>query len=404
VNRVMRRWARILIAAAVCTIALPGGAAAGIFLNVNSTADEPDVLINGICATADGECTLRAAVQEINAAMSFGQINIAAGKYTLKLVGAGEDLAATGDLDVLRSVVIVGAGASTTIIKGKKDRVFHVHPGINLTIRDLSIRNGSVGKKDDIGDEFNGGGILNDVATLTLERVNVTGNKSSDDGGGIANLGGDLSLTDVTIAKNKAADDGGGVDNDGGGVELVRVTISQNKAGDEGGGVESDDGQASFENTTISGNVAKDNSGGVSNEDGSTTTIANSTIKGNKAPDGGGILNELGSTLTLASTVLDKNKQTNCSGTITSDGGNVESGTSCGFSPPDLSNVPKLKIAGLKANGGFTKTHALKEGSPAIDAGKESCPATDQRGAGRVDVPGVGTHICDSGAFEFQPE
>jgi hypothetical protein len=49
----------------------------------------------------------------------------------------------------------------------------------------------------------------------------------------------------------------------------------------------------------------------------------------------------------------------------------------------------------LAANGGPTPTHALLEGSAAINAGLPgACPATDQRGA-----PRVGT--CDIGAFEF---
>ncbi len=64
----------------------------------------------------------------------------------------------------------------------------------------------------------------------------------------------------------------------------------------------------------------------------------------------------------------------------------------------------KIGLAGLKSNGGTTKTHALKVGSPAIDSGIDGfCPPTDQRGAARVDAPGVGAEICDSGAFEFQP-
>jgi hypothetical protein len=52
----------------------------------------------------------------------------------------------------------------------------------------------------------------------------------------------------------------------------------------------------------------------------------------------------------------------------------------------------------LAENGGPTRTHALLEGSPAIDAGlAEICPATDQRGFGRQGP-------CDIGAFEFGGE
>ncbi len=46
--------------------------------------------------------------------------------------------------------------------------------------------------------------------------------------------------------------------------------------------------------------------------------------------------------------------------------------------------------------GGYNQTLALKEGSPAIDAGATPCPATDQRGVARVAV-------CDIGAYEYVP-
>jgi hypothetical protein len=62
-------------------------------------------------------------------------------------------------------------------------------------------------------------------------------------------------------------------------------------------------------------------------------------------------------------------------------------GNVIGFSP---------NLAPLDDNGGFTKTHALLAGSPAINAGTSiGCPATDQRGIARPQ----GT-TCDIGAYE----
>jgi hypothetical protein len=52
----------------------------------------------------------------------------------------------------------------------------------------------------------------------------------------------------------------------------------------------------------------------------------------------------------------------------------------------------------LQDNGGPTETHALRPGSPAIDAGSLDCPPTDQRGEARP----VGA--CDIGAFELGAE
>ena len=54
----------------------------------------------------------------------------------------------------------------------------------------------------------------------------------------------------------------------------------------------------------------------------------------------------------------------------------------------------------LAQNGGYTPTHALLVGSPAIDAGTNTgCPATDQRGISRPQ-PAGGT--CDIGAYESE--
>lgn len=86
-----------------------------------------------------------------------------------------------------------------------------------------------------------------------------------------------------------------------------------------------------------------------------------------------------------------------CFGTITSAGGNLDSGTSCGFSTlTDISNTDPL-LGSLTANGGRTSTHALLAGSPAIDAAQQSpCPATDQRLVPRPQGSG-----CDIGAYEL---
>ena len=69
----------------------------------------------------------------------------------------------------------------------------------------------------------------------------------------------------------------------------------------------------------------------------------------------------------------------------------------CGFTPAagDLVNANPL-LGPLQDNGGPTKTHALLEGSPAIDAGDNaSCPATDQRGVARLQRA-----ACDIGSYE----
>jgi hypothetical protein len=91
-------------------------------------------------------------------------------------------------------------------------------------------------------------------------------------------------------------------------------------------------------------------------------------------------------------------------GTITSLGHNIDSDGSCGLDPSlnDLPNTDPL-LGPLQDNGGPTLTHALLEGSPAIDAGSENCPYTDQRGVPRPQQDGDedGIARCHIGAFEL---
>jgi hypothetical protein len=426
----VRVLAGVALSLSALLLAPPPGWSGGTVFTVDTTADLPDAAIDGICATVEGSCSPRAAVQEANATPEGDVLNLPQGKFKLKREGAGEDQAATGDLDILADLTIQGAGAKATQLQGKNDRIFEIF-NCTVTITDLTVTKGKVGDKDDVGDEFNGGGIRTE-GDLTLTDVVVKSNKASDDGGGIANFG-LLTLTGVTISKNKAGDDAGGLDNDDGTVVMIDTTISKNNAGGETGGAETEGGLMSATRVTIDGNSAKDDAGGVGIEQGGEFEASNSTISGNKAADNGGgvnlddatataelenvtlkgnkakeqgaaISNVFGGSATLTNTLLDKNKKVTCAGVITSGGGNVEDTATCGFGAGDLPGLGKLKVAGLKNNGGLTRTHALKEGSPAVDVGVGECPVTDQRGAPRVDIPGTGTTTCDSGAFEQQPE
>src|ERR671916_1848883 len=76
--------------AAILTVTLPEGPAQAATLTVNTTSDAVDAnLGNGLCATAAGTCTLRAAVQEANATAEVNDvIEVPAGIYTLTIAGS----------------------------------------------------------------------------------------------------------------------------------------------------------------------------------------------------------------------------------------------------------------------------------------------------------------------------
>jgi hypothetical protein len=397
------RLARLGLLAASFLTLLASAPAGALDLAVNTPEDAPDAAIDGTCADAEGRCTLRAAVQESNASVEADTIQIPAGKLVLKRTGAGENLAATGDLDLTGEVTLTGAGAAVSVIQGKKDRILDVLAGADVTLQGVTLTKGSAGGKGLDDPELSGGAIRNAGSLAVLSSV-IAKNKAGDDAGGITNQG-DLTLVDVLLTGNKCKDDAGAFDNDGGTVTLRNVTISKNKAKDEGGGFESEEGgTVDGENVTLSGNKARE-AGGANAEQGGSITLLNATVVGNKAKEGGGgVNNEDGLLFELTNTLLEGNKKENCGGAITAVAGNLDSGTSCGFSPPGgrggLGDIGTEKLAD---NGGSTPTHALEAGSRAIDTGDDaSCPLLDQRGLGRFDDPAVVGSICDSGAFERQ--
>ena len=94
---------------------------------------------------------------------------------------------------------------------------------------------------------------------------------------------------------------------------------------------------------------------------------------------------------------------------ITSEGGNLESGTSCAFTAAsDQQSVADLGLTALGSHGGATMTHDLLPGSPAIDAGRprvcrREANDKDQRGLARFyDGNSDRDFACDSGAVEAQ--
>ena len=117
---------RFLLGVAALLLAVAPAAAATF--TVNDTTDAVDAAPgDGKCATAVATCTLRAAIQEANAHAGADTIMVPAGTYLLTIAGQGEDIAATGDLDITDDVTITGAGADNTILDGNGiDRIFDI--------------------------------------------------------------------------------------------------------------------------------------------------------------------------------------------------------------------------------------------------------------------------------------
>jgi hypothetical protein len=301
----------------------------------------------------------------------------------------------TENLTIGINLKIVGASAKTTIIDGgKRGTVVTVTYGADVTLLDLTIRNGFT--------TFRGGGIYNS-GTLTINNSTISGNASRK-GGGIYNQG-DLTISGSTISENAAsspynsgiAAQGGGIYNynNGGTLALNNSTLSGNSA-------------------TSSGDVvcAPSYGGGIYSVS-KTLTINNSTLSGNYARDcfGGGLGGGIYGNVTLQNTIVANSPYGgNCDGTMTSNGYNLSSDNTCNFHQTgDLNNTNPL-LGPLQNNGGPTQTEALLDGSPAIDSGNPSgCTDgqghlldTDQRGMPRPDREDSGG--CDRGAYERQSD
>jgi CSLREA domain-containing protein len=354
--------------------------------------------------TDNGNCTLREAIWAANndkardkctAGSGADTIVVPAGTFALTLAGTLEDKGEKGDLDILSSMTIQGAGVGRTVIDGKGlDRVFHIlSSGVEVYIQGMTIQGGSA---KDAAQNLGGGGIMVQKGTLNLTNAALVSN-SAEIGGGIDNAG-YLTLYHVTLMNNKAVSKGGGIINTGH-LYATNVTFSANQAGGTGGGINNNN-SALLTNVTLNGNTAK-NGGGIYNE--SSMTIFSSTIHQNVPGIGNAGTMYIKNSI-VSSTVGADNCFASDTSLIISSGYNIDSGSACKFSQTgDRSNIdPGLEP--LANNGGRTLTHALLEDSPAVDSGdpdKANCPAIDQRGRSRPADGGAGSAICDIGSYEF---
>src|SRR5580765_8155557 len=71
------------------------------------------------CTAAANDCSLRGAIIAANGHAGADVINLAATAYTLTLTGAGEDGAATGDLDIKDDLTLTGVSRASTIINAQ---------------------------------------------------------------------------------------------------------------------------------------------------------------------------------------------------------------------------------------------------------------------------------------------
>jgi uncharacterized repeat protein (TIGR01451 family) len=350
-------------------------------LTVTTTADVVDAN-SGACAGMaaanlpgpDGLLSLREAICVANNVPGTGVItfdsSLDGNPVTLSIAGVNsENGNVNGDLDVTDDLIIEGNGAHLTTIDGNGRRIFDIPvSGVSLTLNRLTVT-GSVASAAIFANAT--------FTSLTLNEVVMWGNDNfsgSTSGGAIffSSTNGSLTINNSTFRNNRAGSTGSG--------GAIRVGVG-------GGAVQ-------INNSTFSGNWTANNGGALSIQNGAVT-LTNVTIANNAAGVSGGGIHHAGGSVTLLNTIV-ANNGSNCAGTISSSGYNLDSGNTCGFAATgDLVDTDPL-LGALVNNGGSTPTHALNNGSPAIDAGNcASGPVNDQRGVAR---PQDAT--CDIGAVE----
>jgi parallel beta helix pectate lyase-like protein len=397
-------------------------------------------------ACAPGSCTLREAVIAANARPGADTIVLRAGRHELSLASTGEDAAADGDLDITSGpLLVVRRGPGRAVIDANGiDRVFDIgtartrlqrlvitggnaHPidgdgdGGGITAGDLGDAPVTLADSEVIdnrapGVDGNGGGIDTDIAgALTVVRSRIIGNVAGGDGGGITgSVDGPTLISRSTIADNRAGEGGGVMVVDR--ALITDSTIAGNhvvgggdgELGDGAGIYVDDQGVLTLVNATLTGNRAHRHGAGVFGESGGRAALRAVTIARNRADadgsgdgGGGGVFADR-ARVTLSNAIVALNTAAggilaDCDGTATVTGSPILLSTpgrgGCRLGGALIARDPRL--APLAANGGLTRTIALRRGSPAVGAARAaSAPPRDQRGVRRADP--------DLGAFELR--
>jgi fibronectin-binding autotransporter adhesin len=353
----------VLLAMLFFPLAYSASASPVLVFVVNSTADQDDATPgDGLCQTADGDCTLRAAVQEGNAQGVPNTITFDPPISGMPIVLTQGQIVITNDL------TITGLGVDNTIIDGSANsRIFRVQADVETLIEGVTLTNGT---------DTNGAGIFNEGAltiTNSLISENVaTGTGAAEGGGGIFNSG-MLSLVSTNMMSNTAemgSGSGGGIFNAMGAMlEVTGGTFAGNNAARAGGGIETTpdatvtltlvdfvsnrtgptpgnggavhmtgNGTVTVTGGNVTGNTASAEGGGLWNGSGTMvvdgTIISDNEAEGNETAQGGGGLFNNGGTLIVRNATITGNRATGTAagmgteagsgGGILNDGGTLE--------------------------------------------------------------------------------
>jgi hypothetical protein len=324
-------------------------AQSGKLLTVNNVTDTHDANVGDtFCADANGNCTLRAAIEEANATSAQDAVNFALPNPSIIDLTLGE-------LTISSSIYITGPGARKLTVQRSsisgtpQFRIFAVQPSASPspvpTIRGMSIKNGNVS-----GD----GGAIYTLYQSSLQLIDVwiTNNTAAGSAGAIFSAG-TLSVTRSLISSNTANGlFAGGIVNIGRqGASVITNSTLTNNVGGQGGAIYNT-GRLILANDTISHNSARNTGSSVTNDPIGTINVLNTIVGMDNSPS-----------------------VSSLQGAFTSFGNNLitDARNSTGFTngtnndQVSDNNAINPLLGNLADNGGQTDTRALLDGSPAIN-------------------------------------
>ncbi len=414
-----------LVVAALLAVAIAGTApirAEAISAQATTWYVAPSGKDTNACNAPAVPCmTIRAV---LNKAAQFGDtVKVGTGTYTHTTENPGFEVAS-----ILSDITISGgwnsaftAQTGMSIIDGQGTyRGITIVYSVTVSIDHFVVQNG-------YATDGAPGGINSAADGLTLDHTVVTASSPGGvwSGGGLIvrdssiseNTGGPGIMGGALVVENSVVDHntGGGITVYQGGPLISNSTISNNG----GYALRIVDSGAVLKNSTITGTIGNEADPGTGIlyrgiESYNTLSLFNTTVANNWI----GLQVDSGAAM-LANSIVAANSSdggataSDCIGSLSSGGYNiVGSASSCSFAATTGDQVGTAdaridaKLAPLAHNAGPTLTHALLEGSPALNAGNptaepgsggNACLATDQRGFAR---PALAAGACDIGAYE----
>ncbi len=294
-----------------------------------------------------GQGSLRRAVLDANANLGLDTI-------IFEVI----DVSLNSAILITDSVEITGNG--TVITQTGSDRLFNISDDsddslINVTFNNLTLTGGR-------GDRF--AGAINTLENLTLNKITVEDNVTSERGGAVLSNGATLVVNDSLFRNNRLTEDnenaeGGAIYLSDGTLEIIDSGFEENEA--KLGIIRADNSNTTISNSSVNNNqglailtsdestlsinkseISANSDGGIVLENNSKLTLTKSSVINNQAQFGAGITLATASEAEIINSIISSNIAALDGGGIKVDGGSklsVTNGTIFGNNAPIGSGI-----------------------------------------------------------------